>query len=147
MTIILFVLLSIWVLAALSWRVGTVLNRTICPVCVGVCGTWIALLILRGFGVAVDPIILGTLMGGSVVGIAYTCEKRLATGRSLILWKLLFIPFGFLFAASVIEQSAAGIALGVIALLFISYLYLGVPKKVSQKPDTGAIENKLKNCC
>lgn len=147
MTTTLLVLASIWVLAALSWRVGTLMNRTICPVCVGVCGTWILLLILRGFGVGIDSIIIGTLMGGSVVGIAYKCEKRLATGRSRIFWKLLFIPFGFLAVIGVIEQNIVGAGVGIAVLLFVSHFFLNVPKGASRQHTSGAIEEKLKNCC
>lgn len=147
MTIILLVFLSIWVLAALAWRAGTLVNRTICPVCVGVCGTWILLLMLREFGVVIDPVILGVLMGGSVVGIAYKSEKHLVAGRPPILWKLLFIPFGFLTAIGVIERSVVGAGAGIVVLLFVSYLYLNVPKGASHKNASGAIEEKLKNCC
>lgn len=38
------------------------------------------------------------LLGGSVAGIAYQVEQRLPLERSPLLWKILFIPAGFVAA-------------------------------------------------
>lgn len=151
MSEIILVLASILALAGIGWRLGTLLNRKVCPICVGVSGTWLIMLFLRFFGTAIDPVILGILMGGSVVGIAYQGEKRLAKGRSQLLWKLLFIPLGFLFMFGVIEYSAANVLVSALALVFVVYIFLRVPTKtpaqtVPQK-DAEVIEEKLNNCC
>lgn len=151
MSEIILVLASIWALAGIGWRAGTLLNRKVCPICVGVSGTWLIMLFLRFFGTAIDPVILGILMGGTVVGIAYTCEKRLAKGRSQLLWKLLFIPFGFLFMFGVIKYSAASILVSAAVLVLVVYIFLRVPAKTpahtAPQKDAEAIEEKLNNCC
>lgn len=151
MSEIILVIASILALAGIGWRVGTLLNRKVCPICVGVSCTWLIMLFIRFFGTAVDSSILGILMGGTVVGIAYQGEKQLAKGRSQLLWKLLFIPLGFLFMFGVIEYNALSILLSSVAIVVIAYIFLRVPAKmpaqtVSQK-DAEAIEEKLNNCC
>ena len=49
-------------------------------------------------GYQIDLIIPAMLMGGSVVGLAFQLGEKLDHGKSLILWKTLFIPTGFVLA-------------------------------------------------
>src|SRR3989344_8256350 len=98
-------LISIWILAALSIGLGVALRRKLCPICAGVFLTW--LWMIAGyffFGYAADERILALLMGGSVVGAAYSLEKRLPKDRSAGLWKLVSVPVGFLIVYAVLSR-------------------------------------------
>jgi len=94
--------ISILVITTLVWFLNKVLSRKVCPICAGVAGTWIWMLIgilTNQLSVISYQLLVGILMGGSVVGIAYQLEKRLSAGsagwRTPLLWKILFIPIGF----------------------------------------------------
>lgn len=151
MSEIILVLASIWLLAGIGWRVGTLLNKKVCPICAGVSGTWLIMLFLRFFGAAADPAILGILMGGTVVGIAYQGEKRLAKGRSSLLWKLLFVPFGFLFVFGVVEYDALSVFISAVTIALVAYIFFHIPAKTpaqtAPQKAPGEIEEKLNNCC
>ncbi len=146
---ILFPIVLIWILAGLGWRAGSIVNMHVCPVCVGVSGTWILLLALRFAGVAIDPIVIAALMGGSVVGLAYQGEKRLAAGRSSVLWKVSFIPAGFLLVISVIENNFALAGAGALAACLIAYIFLYAHRgsKDTERQENGFVEKKLTKCC
>jgi hypothetical protein len=74
---IVFILLAITVLFALLIGLRSLFNLKICALCGAVSATWIALLVMFYVGVFNNPIILGILMGGSVVGAMYLLEQKL----------------------------------------------------------------------
>ena len=140
-------LLLIWVFAVIGWRGGDLLKMRVCPICAGVSSTWIVLLIARWIGFTVDPIMIGTLMGGSIVGIAYTSEKHLPVGRSGAFWKIGMIPIGFLVVIGTLRDDAliAGGALAAFAVLAFCFFR---SKALSAHSTTAqSIEKKLDNCC
>src|SRR3989344_2309817 len=94
--------ISILVITTLVWFLNKVLSRKVCPICAGVAGTWIWMLIgilTNQLSVISYQLLVGILMGGSVVGIAYQLEKRLSAGsagwRAPPLWQILFFSIGF----------------------------------------------------
>jgi len=95
MAAILITTLSILAIAGAAWAAKKWLRVPLCPICLGVGGTWLWMLIGRSLGYSVDAAMLSILLGGSVVGIAFQVERRLPQGRSPLLWKTLFIPAGF----------------------------------------------------
>ncbi len=103
MTAILTTTLSILAIGGTAWVARRALKAPICPICFGVGGTWLWMIVGRSMGYAVDATMLAMLLGGSVVGIAYLVEKRLPSGRSPLLWKMLFIPAGFAAAYGLAE--------------------------------------------
>jgi len=122
---IIAVTISILVITGIVRLLNKVLPFRICPVCAGVSLTWLWLFV----GVATNnlpitnyQLLLGILMGGSVVGIAYQVDKKLPLGRSLLLWKTIFIPLGFIAVYSVIGF-AWEIFLGAIILMMLTALF------------------------
>ena len=99
----------------------------VCPICILVSGVWIVLLVLMRIGYEVDPAFPAMLMGGSVVGIAYT----LGLGK----WqKFVFIPVGFLAMWSLL---ASAWLLALLAVLVCAVVWVAVDKS----------GDKILNCC
>ena len=144
-----FALLSIYLIAFLARLWNAVFPLRICPVCAGVAGTWLLMLLARWLGFAADPLLVAVLMGGSVVGVAYQLEAKLAPRRSGIWFKLLFIPLGFAAAYELLFFRwgwffPAALALGVITWIFLSP-FKKPPADENQK--AARLEEELKNCC
>ena len=57
-------LFSIWLLAALAWVGRRTLRVSVCPICVGVAGTWLWMLICRHFGLPVPPALEASARAG-----------------------------------------------------------------------------------
>lgn len=148
MDIVLITIVSILGIAAVAWGAGRILRLPLCPICSGVAGTWLWMVLARHFGFAVDAVMLPTLLGGSVVGIAYQLEKRLAGGRSALLWKTLFIPAGFAAAYALAMAQWVLLAIALVALLLLTACFLwpqaGATASSSAVQD---LETKMKNCC
>lgn len=147
---ILIATVSILVITTLVWLLNKLTFLKICPICVGVAGTWawlltsawLSLLPLSGFQL---PIAI--LIGGSVVGIAYQLEKNLSLHRPLI-WKTLFISTGFIAAYGLISFSWRIFLPSAILLIILIPIFNQRPKhpKVQNKK-VAELENKMKNCC
>jgi hypothetical protein len=140
---------SMFILGLLAWLAGKVSSRVpICPVCIGVAGTWLWMVAARFGGYAVDTTLLGILMGASVVGFAQAIETRLPTGRSPLVWKALALPVGIVAAAGMAGEhwalaAAAGAALGFLAALFLR-------RRRADGGDAAAVaqlEERMKKCC
>jgi len=71
MATITLAILSISVLFAVGVLFGNVLKNRVCVICASVSLTWLELLILFWFGWSINPLMIGILMGGSVVGLLY----------------------------------------------------------------------------
>lgn len=122
----------------------------VCPICAGVSGTWFWMLIASYSGYPVDLAIVGLLMGGSVVGMAYQLERKIRVNKVLA-WKILFIPAGFVGAYSLIYFS------GLVLVIFSAFIYfllnvfiedfriIGANKNRTTK--VTCLEEKMKNCC
>lgn len=140
--------LSILLITGIVWRINGITGKRLCPICAGVSGTWLLLLVVRAAGYPVDSSLIGILMGGSVVGIAYQAEKHLSPVRSPLAWKVWFMTAGFAFVYGVVSESliyAAGS--GVLIASLLPYFFR---KRVSQTIESDAqkrIQEKLKNCC
>ena len=148
MTIVLTTIASILALAGRAWAAGRLLRIPLCPICTGVAGTWLWMLVARRYGYAIDAAMLSTLLGGSVVGIAYQLEKRLAGARSPLVWKTLFIPAGFAAAYGLALAQWALLAAALVVLLLLSAYSLW-PRKSAATSSTAVqdLESKMKNCC
>lgn len=144
-------ILSIFAITLAVWLANRVLPYKVCPICAGVSGTWMLMLGARFLGYFVDPSLLALLLGASVAGVAYQLEKKLAQGRSELLFKALFILVGFI-AAYEIVQNQWFLVIGVLVILsLLAYAFLRVPnppaggKKVSKRVES--LEEKMKQCC
>lgn len=148
MTVIVVTATSILVLTGLAWLAGKALRLALCPVCIGVAGTWLWMLAARLAGYAIDIPMLAVLVGGSVAGVAQQLEKRLPAGRSPLLWKTAFFPVGFTAAYGIAaaQWDVMIAAVGVLALL--SALFF-LPRRHEDTHDAAVrkIEEQMKKCC
>ncbi len=148
MTIILITTISILAITGLAWLAGKSRPCSVCPICVGVAGTWLWMLAARFAGFAIDASMLAILLGGSVVGIAYQLEKHLPQGRSELLWKTLFLPIGFMAAYGLAVPHWSLLALAVAALLLLTAVFF-VPRRHAEKNSAAVekLERAMKKCC
>ena len=141
---------SILALSALVWLVNRILPFTICPICAGVFLTWVGLVGAYLWGYPVDLVVPALLMGGSVVGIAYQLEKKFgdSSQRTQLLWKMVFIPAGFVAAYAVLEQRWIAFFLAMTCLFLVSFLLLPSSGTAgSNKEAVSDIEKKMEDCC
>jgi hypothetical protein len=88
MTLFTLTLLGILVLFILFIIFRSVTSFKVCALCAAVATAWIILLILFFVGSPIDPVFLGILMGGSIVGVLYLLERNLP--ERLSIFKLSF---------------------------------------------------------
>ena len=145
---------SILIITLIVWVLNRWLPFKVCPICAGVSSTWIWMLValfynFEPFNYAIDPIVPATMIGGSVVGIAYQIEKRLPQGRSSLLWKSLFIPTGFIAAYSLVGFLPIVFltALGVLAILALVFLKKSYHTKAGHSQAAKELEKKMDECC
>ena len=148
MTVILITIVSILAITGLAWLATKVLPFPVCPICVGVAGTWIWMLGARLAGFAFDASMLAILLGGSVVGIAYQLEKHLPRGRAPLLWKTLFLPSGFVAAYGVAVPHWSLLAIASVALLILTAVFF-TPRRHSESSSAAVekLERDMKECC
>ena len=142
-------IISIFAITGLVWLFDRVLSFNICPICAGVSGTWLWMLAAKFLGYEIELIILAMLMGGSIVGIAYQIEKRLPSNHSSLLWKVLFIPAGFIAVYSVISSWWILFITATVILIIMVLIFTRKPSSNAAK-DSEAVEElkkKMKNCC
>lgn len=141
-------LVSIWLLAGLAWLARRTLRLSVCPICVGVAGTWLWMLVGRQFGIGVDTSMLPLLLAGSVVGIAYQLDRYLPAGRSVALFKSVAIPLG-LAAAYALEQSLWGLLAAMVAALLVvaAALFRSAGQAAPASDAVEALKKQMKQCC
>lgn len=148
MTIILITTVSILAITGLAWLARKVLPFPICPICVGIAGTWLWMLAGRLAGLEFDTSMLAILLGGSVVGVGDQLEKHLPQGRSPLLWKTLFLPIGFVAAYGLVVPHWSLLTTAIVALFLLTAVFF-VPRR--QPEQNNAVVEKLKEdmkkCC
>ena len=141
---------SILGITALAHFAKRILPFKVCPICAGVFLTWVWLLGAYFLGYQINLMIPALLMGGSVVGIAYQLEKkaRNLSAERLLLWKVLFIPAGFVTAYSLLAQLWTVLLFAIAFLFLVSFLFLSESGKTAPRGESaGDIEKKMKDCC
>lgn len=83
MNVLLIAIVSIIVLYVVSLFVHSVTRWRFCALCVSVSLTWLWLLVAYFLGRVDDVLLIGTLMGGSAVGLMYMLVRRLPERFSL----------------------------------------------------------------
>lgn len=148
MTPILLAVASVLAITGVVSLARALLAVRLCPICLGVGGTWLWMLLARELGYPVDPTVLALLLGASVAGIAFLVEKRLPPARSALLWKTLFIPGGLLAAHGVVAQQWIVVGAVVLALGVLTAFFLSTPAAAS---GTGRniedLTRRMKDCC
>ncbi len=147
-------IVSIFVLTSVAWFANKIFPIRICPVCAGVALTWIWMLTTFFLGYGIDLLILGMLMGGSVVGIAYQLERHFLVGRvlqnKLLLWKTVFIVSGFMAVYSLINVKwiAFLLATAIIAALSIFAITKRSGSEMrKQNKNVEQLEKDMEDCC
>jgi hypothetical protein len=139
---------SMLALTALAWLARRVARVAICPVCVGVAGTWLWMLAARQAGFAIDVAMLSILLGASVVGITQWFEGRLAQGRSTLLWKALALPSGCAAAYGAAAAHWGMVAAAVVAFALLVAWFRSPGRSAASDPAAiEALEERMKNCC
>ena len=149
--VIIITIVSIFAITGLMWFLNRIFPFKICPICAGVSGTWLLILVgIYGGWLEADgwKLMAALAMGGSIVGIAYQLEKKLPVGRSPLLWKALFIPAGFIAAYGILMQWW-GVFLASLAFLFtLAFVFRAPPRNPSTHDvKVRELEKKMKNCC
>lgn len=143
-------IVSILGITVFAWLFNKLLPYKVCAICAGVSGTWLLMLLMRFQGYPVDTAILAMLLGASVAGIAYQLEKKLPEKRSQLLWKVLFIPAGFVAVYGIVQSEWFLFFGALVFLLVLSYAFLKVPNPpadgINLSP-TKELEEKMKQCC
>ncbi len=148
MTAVFVTTLSILAIAALAWAARRALGIRLCPICLGVGGTWLWMLVARAFGLAFDTAMLPILLGGSAAGTAYLLEKHLPPGRSGLLWKTLFIPIGFIAAYGLAAPNWTAFAGASVALVVLAGVFFRSPASRGAVSATVVeLEQRMKDCC
>ncbi len=158
--LIIIVTISILGISAIAWFANRILPIRVCPVCAGVAGTWLGLLAVHFAGYRIDLAVPAILMGGSVVGIAFQLEQKLpaesagsdgivgASWRTPLLWKMLFVPAGFIAAYSVLEEWWGVLLIMLAYLALLSLFFLSGRKDQKPRDRTlGELKRKMQKCC
>ena len=145
-------LLSIVVLAALASGANLLLHNRlkICPVCAGVFGTWLWMLVAHLFGVPVNVTVAALLLGGSVVGITTKLESRFPENRAKVVWKLLPILLGMVAAYGLMTSQSVLLVFGLIADVALTWIFLPRPsggRTAISEARRQDLEQKMKHCC
>lgn len=148
MNAILTTVASILAIAGAMWAAKRLLRVPLCPICLGVGGTWLWMVVARELGYAVDATMLAILLGGSVAGVAYQVEKRLPQGRSALLWKTLFIPSGFVAAYALAAPHWALLGAASVALVLLTAFFLVAPGASGEESkNVEELTRKMRDCC
>lgn len=147
---LLYALLSIFFITSLVHRANKSLPFRICPICAGVSGTWLIMLVLRFLGYSVPGVLLSLLMGGSVVGLGYQLEKRLPPGRSALIFKTLFFCGGFTIVYGIVLMNwflAAAALLALLLIILLFFLPTQSPVEAPAGDSVKQLEKQLEDCC
>jgi len=146
--LIFITIISILLITLAVWIINKILPFRVCPICAGVSLTWLWLIAACFFGYHIDLLIPAILMGGSVVGIAYQIEKRLALPNTQLLWKTLFVSVGFIAVYGVLTRSWSISLASFIFLLLTTYIFLSsFVAQSGQNEMIEKLEEKMKDCC
>ncbi len=133
----------------------------ICSICAAVTLAWIVLLILKIFAMEIDNLLLGILMGESVMAFMYMFEHAAKKeGKNKLLWlKIVIILLGTLLVSLFLTQ---GFSLSLFIVLSISVIlaiiiYGSLKSKKSTEivrkkygkfqKEINKLEKQLENCC
>ncbi len=155
MIMIIITTISIFIISGGVWTARKIWPEfKVCPVCAGVSGTWIWILIGIWIGlldVGSWGLVVAMLAGGSVVGIAYQLEKRIGPERGMA-WKMFFIPTGFVAVYGAISTGWLLLFISAAVISFLLLIFLKKPnniKKANEKDEGGVdhLEKEMENCC
>ena len=123
----------------------------ICAICAAVFLTWSALLVGYMLGWHDDIVLLGILMGGSVVGLSYKMEKYFRTKKLSGYWfvRMGIVAFGFYGVYSILLKNWDSVMITVLVSVVFGFLSLFFVKKKSAKNSNAhsTLRDRLEHCC
>ena len=130
------------------------LSKRVCAICAAVSLTWIGLLVGYLLKWHNNMLIIGILMGGSVVGIMYRTERYFQKKLLANFWlvRLLIIVFGFLGVyLTLTEQWNTLITVAVLAVIigFLTLFFIKEQKTVAivGEEQKKTLKEKMEHCC
>lgn len=141
MTLALLLIVAFFALGLLAQGI---IRTRICALCVAVSFTWASLLLAYWSGAAIDPAILGILMGGSTVGALYYLSARLQPTYAIL--KLPFFVTAA-FAAYAMLRGAAALQWASVALIAGLWVVFGAVALSREHPGFRKATQKLIECC
>lgn len=144
-------LISILAIAGAVWMIGRVSSVKICPVCAGVSGTWIWMLVVMSAGLFPTSdfrLLTSILMGGSVVGVAYQLEKSVRGDMPILLWKILFIPAGFVGVYGFITGDFKLFLFAAVFLVLLFVIFIkSFARHAKGNQTVEELKDKMSKCC
>ncbi|PJA89887.1 MAG: hypothetical protein CO137_01845 [Candidatus Magasanikbacteria bacterium CG_4_9_14_3_um_filter_32_9] len=137
------VLCSILGLFFLILLIKKLTSWQVCTICASVSITWTVLLFFFWNGIILDPLIIGILMGQSVIGIYYVLEKKLEEK-----WHVFRLPF-ILSATLIIVISLGEIdgwlsSMLLVLSIWLIFLFLYIMRN---KPKVKKVVENILACC
>lgn len=131
--------------------IKSISKRKFCVLCASVSCTWLVLLVLLWLGKFNDRLLIALLMGGSIVGILYLLEKKIAEKKvpeKYLLFRLplylTMVSLGYLVLRAARPSFIVIITLLMLWLLFmLIFFYQHNPKLHS----VASVAEKLIACC
>lgn len=114
-----------------------------CAVCVTVSSTWLALLGMRLLGIAINPMLIGVLMGESIIGLYYLLERHTPPAWQIFRWP-------YIITMTTIVYLIIGVRSGLwaaVALLIAIWVIWGSIFVFREFPSIKKITQRLIACC
>ena len=142
MTDVAFIFLAITALFALFVGLRSLFNLKICALCGAVSVTWIVLLVMFYAGIFSDTILLGILIGGSVVGVMYLLEQKLPER-----FQIFKLPFFFTLVFVVYFVIVRGFSFDVIVFSVLLWIFTIVIYAGRNTTKLKTLGRKIIECC
>jgi hypothetical protein len=143
MSILSIFILATTVIFVLSLLAQSFTRLKFCAVCVTISLTWLTLLIAWLVGYPIDPMLIGVLMGESVVGLYYLIEKKARVDWHIFRWP-------YLVTMTVLVYLVVGVRSGVwqaLILLALIWIVWGSVFVLRKYPSVKKITERLLACC
>ena len=146
--LIIVAITSVLSLTVLVWLANRQLPFQICPICAGVSGTWIWLMVAYFLGYQIVLTIPARLLGGWVVG-AMSKLERFVQPKFVLVWKTIFVVSGFLAANGLLTGNWPMVVGGIILASIATLTGRTRPGKIGEQKSEPIkdLEKKMKNCC
>lgn len=115
----------------------------ICAVCAAISTTWVILLSMRLLGFTIDPLVVGVLMGESVVGLYSLLEKKAPKSWELFRWPYIVTMTVGVYMVVGVRQHV------VLAVLFLTLIWsiYAVIYTFQRYPSVKKVMERLIACC
>lgn len=145
--------------ALFNQKIRAIIGRKVCAICVAVSLTWLGLLVLWFLEFLVDPMVIGILMGGSVVGVMYQAENFFKKRGLEYFWlvRIIILVFGVAFVYLLLAklwQNLFVLAFASLPLILIVWMVVfGEGKREGMKINQNTKKARLKlkelmeDCC